>query len=90
MIKCAHPSHFENELKNGKDVRRIKGIRANASQKSHAELDESIELDSGNPVELGNEYSRLKNLFVHVNVFGGCCGTDERHLSEIAKQVKDT
>ncbi|KAA5549161.1 homocysteine S-methyltransferase family protein [Adhaeribacter rhizoryzae] len=90
MINCAHPTHFLPELQNhaGKPwLDRIKGIRANASCKSHAELDEATELDSGNPTELGQENKQLKNLFKSLNVFGGCCGTDERHVLEIAKQV---
>lgn len=91
MINCAHPTHFINELMDGKNepwTRRIKGIRANASCKSHAELDESTELDRGNPHELGNENRRLKEAFRQLNVFGGCCGTDEEHVIEIINQVK--
>jgi S-methylmethionine-dependent homocysteine/selenocysteine methylase len=90
MINCAHPTHFLHELENGKQenwTNRIRGIRANASCRSHAELDEATELDSGNPEELGIEYKRLKSSFNQLNVFGGCCGTDERHILEIAKQV---
>jgi S-methylmethionine-dependent homocysteine/selenocysteine methylase len=91
MINCAHPTHFINELISGKNeqwTKRIKGIRANASCKSHAELDESTELDRGIPKELGKEYKRLKETFSHINVFGGCCGTDEQHILEIINQVK--
>lgn len=91
MINCAHPTHFKNELHNGQNeqwTRRIKGIRANASCKSHAELDEATELDRGNPHELGDEYKKLKHTFNQLNVFGGCCGTDEEHVLEIANQVK--
>ncbi|HKR03310.1 MAG TPA: homocysteine S-methyltransferase family protein [Bacteroidia bacterium] len=90
MINCAHPTHFFNELQKGGQehwTSRIKGIRANASCKSHAELDEATELDSGNPEELGIEHKKLKKLFNQLNVFGGCCGTDERHILEIVKQV---
>lgn len=90
MINCAHPTHFINELRNGLGERwtkRIKGIRANASGKSHAELDDAAELDRGNPEELGNENKKLKNSFNHLNVFGGCCGTDEKHVLEIVKQI---
>lgn len=93
MINCAHPSHFEDELKNGKDqnwIKRIKGFRANASSKSHAELDEATELDSGHPDKFGIEYLGLKKHFTHLNVFGGCCGTDERHIAEVAKQLYDS
>jgi S-methylmethionine-dependent homocysteine/selenocysteine methylase len=91
MINCAHPTHFVNELIGGKNepwIRRIKGIRANASRKSHAELDEATELDPGEPVQLGREYGTLKEIFPHLNVFGGCCGTDEAHVIQIAKEVR--
>ena len=91
MINCAHPTHFINELIDGQNeqwTKRIKGIRANASCKSHAALDEATELDRGNPQQLGNAHKILKNTFTHLNVFGGCCGTDEEHVFEIAKQVK--
>lgn len=91
MINCAHPTHFLNELSESKNenwVKRIKAIRANASCKSHAELDEATELDRGVPKELGKEYKILKDSFPHLNVFGGCCGTDEEHIVEIAGQLK--
>lgn len=91
MINCAHPTHFVNELKanaNENWVKRIKGFRANASCKSHAELDEATELDRGIPKDLGKEYKKLKDTFSHLNVFGGCCGTDEEHIYEIVKQLK--
>ena len=86
MINCAHPTHFENVLEKGESwTNRIRGIRANSSAKSHAELDESISLDEGNPAELGRQYRRLLSKLKTVNVLGGCCGTDFRHISEIAK-----
>jgi S-methylmethionine-dependent homocysteine/selenocysteine methylase len=90
MINCAHPTHFKDALYNAQNeqwIKRIKGIRANASCKSHRELDESTELDRGNPDELGAEHKKLKQAFKQLNVFGGCCGTDEQHVLEIAKQV---
>lgn len=91
MINCAHPTHFIHVLLDGKNeqwIQRIRGIRANASCKSHAELDEATELDRGNPRELGHEHRMLKDLLGHINVFGGCCGTDEEHLKEIVAQMK--
>jgi S-methylmethionine-dependent homocysteine/selenocysteine methylase len=84
MINCAHPTHFENVLRGAGDWRlRIRGLRANASRRSHAELDEAIELDAGNPVELGEEYRALRSLLSNVIVVGGCCGTDHRHVEAI-------
>lgn len=88
MINCAHSSHFVHVLKN--DARwmdRIVGLRANASCMSHAELDEAVELDDGNPVEFGQSYAELNQLLRNLRVFGGCCGTDHRHISEVCKSV---
>lgn len=83
MINCAHPDHFEHVLK-GEWVKRIGGIRANASRCSHAELDEAEELDAGNPVELGQQYRELQARFPQITVLGGCCGTDHRHIEAIS------
>ena len=63
---------------------RIGGIRANASRMSHAELDEADTLDAGNPAELGRDYAVLMRLLPNLRVFGGCCGTDHRHVEAIA------
>jgi S-methylmethionine-dependent homocysteine/selenocysteine methylase len=93
MINCAHPTHFSLELEAGRNeewTKRIKGLRANSSCKSHAELDEAAELDRGNPQQLGIEHKKLKEIFYQLNVFGGCCGTDEEHVLAIANQVKST
>jgi S-methylmethionine-dependent homocysteine/selenocysteine methylase len=85
MINCAHPSHFEDALPAGEPwVGRVRGLRANASRKSHAELNEASELDVGNPEELGREHARLRSRHPRLNVFGGCCGTDHRHVEAIA------
>jgi S-methylmethionine-dependent homocysteine/selenocysteine methylase len=76
MINCAHPTHFLSELLQGKNepwTKRIKGLRANASCKSHSELDESTELDRGSPQELGTEHRKLKELFEHLNVMKNMC-----------------
>ena len=87
MINCAYPTHFEHVLSKAEPwVERIRGLRANASRLSHAELNESSELDVGDPVELGAQYAQLKDTRLpQLNVMGGCCGTDHRHVEEIAK-----
>jgi len=85
MINCAHPTHFEHVLAEGEAwTQRIRGLRANASRKSHAELNESPELDVGSPVELGAQHAQLKSRLSQLNVMGGCCGTDHRHVEQIA------
>ena len=86
MINCAHPTHFQNVLYEGADwMSRIKGIRANSSKCSHEELDNATELDIGNPAELGSDYAGLLQRFPHINVLGGCCGTDHRHIRSIGQ-----
>lgn len=86
MINCAHPTHFAHCLQSGEDwVKRIVGIRANASKCSHEELDNSEELDIGNPEELAGEYRALTDRLPHITVVGGCCGTDVRHIRAIAQ-----
>lgn len=85
MINCAHPTHFVDVLGVDPWSKRIRGVRANASTKSHAELDDATELDAGNPQELGSNYLDLGESLENLNVLGGCCGTDHRHVAEICK-----
>ena len=84
MVNCAHPTHFENVLQGDHWLTRIRGVRANASTKSHAELDDSVELDSGDPLALGASYQQLQRVLPKLSVFGGCCGTDHRHIEAIS------
>lgn len=85
MVNCAHPTHFAHLLESREPwVARIRGLRANASCMSHAELNESPHLDTGNPQELARTYAALKQRVPHLTVLGGCCGTDERHVEAIA------
>jgi homocysteine S-methyltransferase len=88
MINCAHPTHFAHVLEGDGDWRgRIRGLRANASDKSHAELDEAEELDSGDPAALARHYRELQTRLPSLTVVGGCCGTDHRHVAEICTAV---
>ena len=84
MINCAHPTHFAHVLEEEGDWRgRIRGLRANASEKSHAELDEAEELDPGDPTALAQHYRELQTRLPNLTVVGGCCGTSHRHVAEI-------
>ena len=85
LINCAHPSHFRAVLDEGDGWRdRIRGVRANASKRSHAELDAATEIDIGDPVNLGARYGALRGKLRNLQVLGGCCGTDHRHLAAIS------
>ena len=88
MINCAHPSHFREVLDRGGAWReRVRGLRANASKRSHAELDTATELDIGDPQELARDYRALADVLPRLNVVGGCCGTDHRHVEAICRAL---
>jgi homocysteine S-methyltransferase len=85
-INCAHPDHFTGALLADPAImKRITLLRANASRMSHAELDAAEELDAGDPVELGALYADLLAKHPDLQVLGGCCGTDARHVDAIAR-----
>ncbi len=88
MINCAHPTHFAGQLWGDEGwTRRIRGIRANASSRSHAELNEMTTLDEGSPTELGAHYRVLCSALRGLVVLGGCCGTDHRHVAAMIAAV---
>jgi homocysteine S-methyltransferase len=85
MINCAHPLHFHDTLRTAQSgTKRIRGIRANASRRSHQELNDAPDLDAGDPIELGGQYRDLLRQHPQINVLGGCCGTDHRHVECIS------
>jgi S-methylmethionine-dependent homocysteine/selenocysteine methylase len=88
MVNCAHPEHFADAL-DGDWTKRIRGVRANASRKTHAELDEAATLDTGDPGELGALYAQLRERLPQLELVGGCCGTDHRHIAAIADAWRD-
>jgi S-methylmethionine-dependent homocysteine/selenocysteine methylase len=90
MINCAHPTHFAHILE--PDARwsaRVRGVRANASTKSHTELDEATTLDDGDPEDLARRHKELRSSLPNLNIVGGCCGTDHRHVGAICRTLLD-
>ncbi len=86
MVNCAHPTHLAAALDDGaRWTARVGGLRANASTLSHAELDEMVELDDGDPIDLAARYVGLRGALPALRVLGGCCGTDDRHVAAIAR-----
>ena len=85
MVNCAHPTHFADTLLTGEpEIGRVRGLRANASRCSHAELEAMTTLDDGDPADLGRLYRDLCDHLPQLTVLGGCCGTDLRHITAIA------
>jgi homocysteine S-methyltransferase len=84
-VNCAHPDHVGPALEPGAPwLARLHALRANASRRSHADLDDSPDLDDGDPDELGRQYRDLRAVTDSLTILGGCCGTDLRHLQAIA------
>jgi S-methylmethionine-dependent homocysteine/selenocysteine methylase len=90
MANCAHPTHLEQAWAAGEAwTRRIRGLRANASALSHAELDAATELDAGNPHEFARQYRDIRAKLPQITILGGCCGTDHRHVEAVAHSCLD-
>ncbi len=87
LVNCAHPSHVEPALTDGAWRRRLGGVRFNASRCSHAELDEAETLDDGDPAELARLAVAMAERVPTLSVFGGCCGTDLRHVTAMAEAL---
>lgn len=93
MTNCVHPNIvYEalcksfNKTKTVKD--RFKGIQANSSWLSPEELDNSKELISSNPISLASSIKKLQEEF-SFKIVGGCCGTDNIYIEEIAKILSE-
>ncbi|WP_203564896.1 homocysteine S-methyltransferase family protein [Aliiroseovarius sp. PrR006] len=85
---CSHPLEFAPALANsGPWLDRIRCIRPNAVKMEQVALCRLGHLEDGDPVELGKQMGDVAERFPKADILGGCCGTDERHLSEIAKNV---
>lgn len=83
MVNCAHPGHVARGLDPEGPWDRVRGLRVNASERSHEELDAMTELDDGDPDELAAAHRSLEEALSRVEVVGGCCGTDARHVAAI-------
>lgn len=83
MVNCAHPTHIAAGLDDAPALLRVGGLRVNASALSHAELDEAEEIDEGDPALLARDNAALRDKLPSIQLLGGCCGTDHRHVAQI-------
>jgi S-methylmethionine-dependent homocysteine/selenocysteine methylase len=86
-INCSHPLEFEPALEPGDWFLRIRNLRPNAALMDKISLCKLGHLEDGDPVELGQQMGDLARRFPHIDMWGGCCGTWETHLGEIARNV---
>lgn len=87
MINCTHPTEFKPGLTEGDWTRRLGGFMPNAVAMETLDLCKLGHLEDGDPEELGAQMASLAWRFPHVHVWGGCCGTDGRHIGQITRQV---
>jgi homocysteine S-methyltransferase len=86
-LNCSHPLEFEAGLEAGDWIKRVRGIRPNASKMEKISLCRLGHLEEGDPYELGMLMGNLARRYPHMDIWGGCCGTCEVHLDQIATQV---
>lgn len=66
---------------------RFRGIQANTSPLSYTELDGSLDLKCSAPVPFAEEMMKLPRIS-SMNIFGGCCGTDGRHMEQVVRRLR--
>jgi S-methylmethionine-dependent homocysteine/selenocysteine methylase len=86
-VNCCHPTEFEPGLNTRDWSKRLGRFMPNAVAMETLSLCTLGHLEDGDPKELGGQMADLARRFPHINVWGGCCGTDSRHIAEIARQV---
>lgn len=87
LLNCSHPLEYEPAINNGDWIKRLRGVRPNASKMEKIALCKLGHIEDGDPVELGQQLSDLSNRFPHMDIFGGCCGTGASHLRQIATHL---
>jgi homocysteine S-methyltransferase len=87
LVNCSHPVEYESAIEPDGWIDRVRGVRPNASRMEKMALCQIGHLEDGDPVELGKLCGDLARRYPHMDIWGGCCGTWDRHLDEIAKNV---
>jgi len=86
-INCSHPVEYEPAIEKGTWIKRVRGVRPNASKMEKIALCQIGHLEEGDPVDLGELCGDLARRYPHMDIWGGCCGTWDTHLDEIAKNI---
>jgi S-methylmethionine-dependent homocysteine/selenocysteine methylase len=88
LLNCSHPVEYEPAIVDGDWVKRLRGVRPNASKMEKMALCKLGHLEDGDPIELGAQLGELSERYPHMDIFGGCCGTGDSHLREIARALR--
>ncbi len=94
MANCVHPSIVREALlqpwNDTDQVRaRFLGVQANTSPLPYASLDGAADLQCSDPADFAQEMVRLREI-CGIRIFGGCCGTDNRHMEHLARLISST
>lgn len=89
-VNCVHPDEFAGALEDAEWFRRVRCLRPNAVMADKVALCSLGHLESGDPVALGATMGELSRQHPHLDIWGGCCGTWDTHLEEIARNVNST
>jgi homocysteine S-methyltransferase len=87
-INCSHPLEFMPAIEPGDWFERVRCLRPNAAMMDKISLCTLGHLESGDPVQLGELMGGLARRYPHLDIWGGCCGTWDTHLDEIARNVQ--
>ena len=88
-VNCSHPTEFAPALAGGSWTNRLGGFMPNAVALELLTLCSLGHLEDGDPEELADQMAELARRFPNVTVWGGCCGTDARHIGEITRKVRE-
>ncbi len=86
-INCSHPLEFLPAIEPGSWFDRVRCLRPNAAMMDKIALCSLGHLESGDPVDLGRRMGAIAKQYPHIDIWGGCCGTWETHLDQIARSV---
>ena len=91
MANCVHPQNVASAMVRPFNDNRIvkerfRGIQANTSPLSYAELDNAVDLKSSEPEKFADEMMKLSQIG-DFKIWGGCCGTDNRHMECLARKL---
>jgi S-methylmethionine-dependent homocysteine/selenocysteine methylase len=86
-INCSHPLEFMPAIEPGTWFERVRVLRPNAAMMDKISLCTLGHLESGDPAQLGQLMGALAREHPHIDMWGGCCGTWDTHLDEIARNV---
>ena len=91
MANCTHASIFKTAMMHAANSsatvrKRVAGLLANTAALNPEELDDSAELVEEDPQIFGKSVASL-HAELGLKILGGCCGTDDRHIDDLAKRL---